>query len=145
MSRVKKGVARAAGTVPGLSAGDAQAPADRHSHPARLIGRDLLGRGRGGTSTPEPGDAPREEEDALAAGRPEDRAPGSYLSLILQLCKHYGWEFGFYKQLGMRQFDAIVGETQRLASRTSSPERWDGEDGWFEEAHRRHAEQTGWR
>jgi hypothetical protein len=39
--------------------------------------------------------------------------------------------------MGIREFDAICEVTSRRASRQSSPDRWDGEDPWFAEQHRR--------
>jgi hypothetical protein len=40
--------------------------------------------------------------------------------------------------MGVREFNAWCTETQRASQRSSSPERWDGEDRWFDEQHRRH-------
>jgi hypothetical protein len=39
--------------------------------------------------------------------------------------------------MGVREFDAWIEVTSRQASRQSSPDRWDGEDPWFEQQHKR--------
>jgi hypothetical protein len=38
--------------------------------------------------------------------------------------------------MGVREFDAVIQVTSRQQSRSSSPDRWDGEDPWFKEQHR---------